>query len=79
MYVSPQARGRGVGAAIIDVLFEAMRGGGCTIAQLGVAEDNAFARQLYESKGFEVWGREIDAMIVDGQPVTELHMWRRLD
>jgi GNAT superfamily N-acetyltransferase len=79
MYVSPHARGKGVGAALMDALMAVMREGGCSIAQLGVAETNAFARQLYESKGFEVWGREIDAMIVDGQPVTELHMWRRLD
>ncbi|WP_020390648.1 hypothetical protein [Kribbella catacumbae] len=39
---------------------------------------NAAAERLYRSCGFEQWGREPAAVMVDGQPVAKLHLIRWL-
>ncbi len=55
--VAPDARGRGVGARLLDAaLAEAVRRGAAT-TYLEVRESNGPARQLYASRGFEVRGR----------------------
>ena len=54
MYVRPQARGRGVGEAIIEaVVGWAIRQGAVTV-HLWVTETNKPARMLYERCGFTV-------------------------
>lgn len=78
MYVAPEFRSRGIGGAILDQLLANIRDAGCDVAQLGVAEPNVIARELYESAGFKIWGREEDALRVDGKPVAIIHMWRML-
>lgn len=78
MYVAPEARSRGIGGALLDAVIESIRAAGCAVAQLGVAEPNVVARDLYESAGFKVWGREEEALRVEGQPVAIIHMWRPL-
>lgn len=45
---------------------------------LTVSEGNEAALRLYTSCGFEVWGREPAAVLVDGQPVAKLHMIHHL-
>lgn len=55
--VSPDERGRGVGAALLDAaLAEAARRGAITV-YLEVRDSNEVARRLYGSRGFEEVGR----------------------
>ena len=52
MFVRPQARGRGVGEAIIDAVAGWARDKGATTVHLWVTETNKHARLLYERCGF---------------------------
>jgi ribosomal-protein-alanine N-acetyltransferase len=55
--VDPDARGRGIGSALLDAaLREAQRQGGAQVF-LEVRSSNLRARQLYESRGFAEIGR----------------------
>jgi GNAT superfamily N-acetyltransferase len=54
MFVRPQARGRGVGAAVIDAVAGWARQQGAGIVHLWVTETNKHARLLYERCGFTV-------------------------
>ena len=80
MYVAPEARGGGAGAALLGALISyAHTLDGLGRLQLGVGRDNTAARTLYERAGFRGWGVEHDALRVGDQPVDELHMSLRLD
>lgn len=52
--VSPELRGRGVGAALLDFALSKGREAGFTEAQLACFIGNQRARSLYERAGFEV-------------------------
>ncbi|HXP84362.1 MAG TPA: GNAT family N-acetyltransferase [Bryobacteraceae bacterium] len=79
VYVSPRLRGQGAGRALMQACLErAAALEGVRQVKLGVARPNTAARALYESFGFEVYGEELDSMIVAGEFVTELHMVLRL-
>ena len=54
MFVRPQARGRGVGEALIDVVIGWARKRDATSVHLWVTETNSRARRLYERCGFSV-------------------------
>jgi GNAT superfamily N-acetyltransferase len=54
MFVRPQARGRGVGEAIIDAVVGWAIQKGATTVHLWVTETNSRARMLYERCGFTV-------------------------
>jgi GNAT superfamily N-acetyltransferase len=56
MFVRPQARGRGVGEALIDVVTGWARERDATSVHLWVTEANKHARRLYERCGFSVTG-----------------------
>ncbi len=76
-YVDAAGRGQGVGRALMDTLLE--HAGGCdglTTVCLGVIEGQTPAQSLYASLGFEVYGREVDAVRVDGVSYDELLMRR---
>jgi RimJ/RimL family protein N-acetyltransferase len=80
MYVDPAHRGRGLGRALLAALIEYARGlDGLAWLDLGVGVDNAAARAVYDSLGFEAWGVERDALRVDGERVDEAHMTLELD
>ncbi|MBB6428255.1 GNAT family N-acetyltransferase [Algisphaera agarilytica] len=51
--VSPEARGRGVGRALMAAVLAEARQRGCCYATLEVHADNAVAKGLYASSGFE--------------------------
>lgn len=55
--VAPAARGRGVGAALLDGALAAARAAGARELFLEVRESNAGARALYASRGFAEVGR----------------------
>lgn len=48
----PEARGRGIGSALLDAIASAARQRGCTALRLEVRSDNATAIALYERCGF---------------------------
>ena len=52
MFVRPQARGRGVGEALIDAVVSWARQKNATSVHLWVTETNKHARRLYERHGF---------------------------
>jgi RimJ/RimL family protein N-acetyltransferase len=79
MYVAPEVRGRGVARALAAALIErAARVEGLDRLHLTVMAHNQAAVRLYLSLGFEVWGREPDAMRWEGASYDELSMTLRL-
>lgn len=79
MYVAPAARRTGVGRALVAAVLDRARAmSGLRQVLLGVEAGNAPARALYEAFGFEAFGYERDALIVDGAAYDEVHMVRFL-
>ncbi|MFN2322575.1 MAG: GNAT family N-acetyltransferase [Trueperaceae bacterium] len=75
MYVAPAARRTGVGRALVAAVLDRARAmPGLRQVLLGVEAGNAPARALYEAFGFEAFGYERDALIVDGVAYDEVHM-----
>jgi ribosomal protein S18 acetylase RimI-like enzyme len=70
LYVTDEARGTGLGRALIATAFERARARGCARVQLDVAEDNARAIDVYREAGF---GTE------PGAPGRTMLITRRLD
>ena len=52
LYVTGEARGTGLGRALIEAAFERARARGCGRIQLDVAEDNTRAIEVYRQAGF---------------------------
>jgi ribosomal protein S18 acetylase RimI-like enzyme len=77
MYVQPEARGNGVGAALIEALFMSARD---VVEQLtlSVVEGNDSAIGLYRKFGFEVYGLEPRALKTCAGYANELLMVRFL-
>lgn len=75
MYVSPYARGKGAGRALLEAAIEQARTWpGVEQLHLGVTDAAVAARKLYEAAGFRVWGRESRALQWEGRFVDELHL-----
>ncbi|GAA4586748.1 GNAT family N-acetyltransferase [Planotetraspora phitsanulokensis] len=80
MAVAPHVTGRGIGKVLVRrVLDLAAAVDGLVQVGLTVSEGNLPAERLYRSCGFEVWGREPRAVLVDGTVIAKLHMIRMLD
>jgi GNAT superfamily N-acetyltransferase len=58
MYVRPNARGRGVGEALVAAVIDWARKRNATTVHLWVTETNAPARALYERCGFALTGEK---------------------
>ena len=54
LYVRQEARGRGVGQALVGLALERARGRGCGRVELDVNERNSAALALYERLGFQI-------------------------
>lgn len=75
MYVSPQARGKGAGRALLEAAIDQARAWpGVQQLHLGVTDAAVAARKLYEAAGFRIWGREPRALQWAGLFVDELHL-----
>ncbi len=75
VYVTPRARGRGTGRAVVSRAVEVARAmKGVTTIQLACSENSTAAAALYRSLGFVHWGTEPDAIRVGGKSYNELHM-----
>lgn len=55
LFVDPEARGSGVGRALVEAAFGQARERGCARMELDVNEVNGAAVALYRSLGFESW------------------------
>lgn len=79
MYVAPAHRGKGLGTQLLHVALSfASSMEGLRQVTLSVTADNGAAIALYESAGFKVFGREPDALRVDGILHDETHMVYRV-
>ncbi|HST59189.1 MAG TPA: GNAT family N-acetyltransferase [Longimicrobium sp.] len=68
MYVVPEARGRGLGRALLAALVDHARGlEGLHRLELGVTTTNTAARGLYVAFGFIPYGVQPDAYRSDGR------------
>ncbi|WP_193433570.1 GNAT family N-acetyltransferase [Streptomyces fodineus] len=76
--VADEARGQGVGRALIRAAVEEARGRGARRLTLRVLGHNAPARALYESEGFAVEGVQPEEFLIDGAYVDDVLMGRRL-
>ena len=80
MYVAAEAQGHGLGRMLIrDAISRAAQMPGLEQINLAVVSDNASARNLYLSLGFEVYGREKRAVIVNGEYLDDEFMTLFLD
>jgi RimJ/RimL family protein N-acetyltransferase len=79
VYVTPEHRGRGVGREVVGAAVELARSWeGVDFVDIGVTENAAAARHLYERMGFKAWGREPETLDVEGRRFDEIHMTLRL-
>ena len=75
MYVAAEARGQSLGRALLrDAIRRVREIQGLEHVLLGVMITQTAARNLYESRGFAVYGREARALCVDGQYYDEEFM-----
>jgi ribosomal protein S18 acetylase RimI-like enzyme len=77
MYVAPEARGRGIGSALIEAVI-AHASGVVEQLRLGVVDTNIAAIRLYQRHGFEIYGTEMRALKTDTGYSNELLMALRL-
>ncbi|QNK69156.1 GNAT family N-acetyltransferase [Variovorax sp. PAMC26660] len=76
MYVAPEARGKGIGRSLLSqALALAQSVPELLQVNLSVNASNVAAISLYESLGFETFGREPGAMKIDDVLHEELHMF----
>jgi ribosomal protein S18 acetylase RimI-like enzyme len=78
MYVREEARGQGLGAALIAACIAHARGQ-VSVLQIMVGEGNPGARRLYERAGFQLYGTEPASLRMDGVDSATLLMFQRLD
>jgi ribosomal protein S18 acetylase RimI-like enzyme len=80
MYVTPEFRGKSVARALLtEVLALARSVPEITQVNLAVNAKNKVAIGLYESAGFKTFGREPNALCIDGEFHDEVHMQLQLN
>lgn len=76
MWVSPDARGHGVGRLLVSTAVDHAAGAGLARVTLDVADHNEAARRLYEAMGFAPTGRT--GTLPHDPSITEFEMARDL-
>jgi ribosomal protein S18 acetylase RimI-like enzyme len=80
VYVDSRHRGRGLGRAVVASAIELARSwSGVDFIDLGVSANSPEACRLYESLGFEAWGREPQTLQYDGQRYDEIYLTLRIE
>lgn len=79
MYVLPEFRNQGVGAALLDRALSHARQLALRQIVLTVTANNLAACSLYRSRGFERFGLEQDALFIDSEYFDEEHLVLRLN
>ncbi len=80
MYVLPEFRRQGVGAALLDeALSHTQRLGVLRQIVLSVTGNNLAASSLYKSRGFERFGLECDALFINGKYFDYEHLILRFN
>lgn len=74
----PDARGRGLGRAIVAALIDDARKAGIETLGLGVRGNNHGAIELYEQLGFRVWGRMPNVIAVGAERYDDVRMYLSL-
>ncbi|WP_280714709.1 GNAT family N-acetyltransferase [Kitasatospora sp. MAP5-34] len=77
--VSPEARGQGIGRALVEAACESARAAGIRRMTLRVLAHNAPARRLYGRCGFQVDGVSPEEFRINGAYVDDVWMSRRLN
>lgn len=77
MYVTPAARGQGVGRSLMVALLERLRAWGVERVDLSVTDAAPAAHGLYRSLGFVEWGRDSDSLRWEGRSAVEHHLTLR--
>ena len=79
VFVDPDYRGRGLGRLVMRAAIAlAEKWDGVDYIDLGVSENSTAAWRLYESLGFEAWGREPETTQWEGKRYDEIFMTLRL-
>ncbi len=78
MYVRPQHQGTGMGMALIEAVLNCAKSSVRQI-HLGVGTENRAALVLYKKAGFEIYGTEPRALVVDGRYIDEHLMVKIFD
>lgn len=79
MYVSRPFRGHGIGRELLQAAIDQARAMPTVEwIELGVTSESAAAKELYSRAGFEMWGREADALRDADRSVDEYRMALRL-
>lgn len=79
MIVAPDARGKGIGKAVLSALVENARAAGLRQLHLGVGAYNVGAIHLYKGLGFATYGTEPRALCIGNQDIDEHLMVLFLD
>ena len=66
VYVAEKARGRGIGAALLEALVESVEAGGIWTIQSSIFPENEASVRLHERAGFRVVGRRERIAKLDG-------------
>jgi ribosomal protein S18 acetylase RimI-like enzyme len=78
MYVRGNARGSGIGRALVQRVLDHAQGK-VDLVQLTVVENNRAAQNLYAALGFVTYATEPDALKRDGRLFNEVLMMRKLN
>jgi ribosomal protein S18 acetylase RimI-like enzyme len=70
----PDARGHGLGKAVVSALIDHARAAGLELLTLGVRGNNHGTIQLYEDLGFTEWGRLPNRIEVGDDRFDDIHM-----